>query len=115
MKNFLIICLIIILILSIVDARNRASYRSANIKDKIWNLASKIENKDPNLYRKDPYGNIIHYNSYGNRNDKRGWEIDHIKPKSRGGSDDIINLQALNWYNNIKLSNSINKKNRHHK
>jgi len=42
-----------------------------------------------------------------------GWEIDHIKPKSKNGSDNIRNLQALKTSTNRQLSNSIVKKSRH--
>jgi 5-methylcytosine-specific restriction endonuclease McrA len=29
-----------------------------------------------------------------------GWEIDHIRPVSDGGADDLENLQPLQWENN---------------
>ena len=31
---------------------------------------------------------------------KYGWEIDHLKPVVLGGTDDIENLNALQWQNN---------------
>jgi len=29
-----------------------------------------------------------------------GWEIDHKKPVANGGTDDLDNLQPLQWENN---------------
>jgi hypothetical protein len=35
-----------------------------------------------------------------------GWEIDHIEPVSRGGTDDLENLQPLQWENNRHKSDN---------
>ena len=50
----------------------------------------------------DAAGAIISFSQYGNTHDElnHGWEIDHIKPRALGGSDDIGNLRALHWQNN---------------
>lgn len=37
---------------------------------------------------------------YGNVNSEYGWEIDHIKPVAKFGTDDLDNLQPLQWKNN---------------
>ena len=54
--------------------------------------------EDPNV-RLDVCGTEIHFDQYGKRGD-HGWEIDHIKPKSKGGGDKIKNLQPLHWETN---------------
>jgi len=50
-------------------------------------------------FRKDQCGASMHRPKYGNA-EQWGWEIDHIKPVSRGGTDDLNNLQPLQWENN---------------
>lgn len=62
---------------------------------KAWDKASKIRGRNPNLWRRDDFGNPMYKPSYGHGG-KNGWEIDHIKPKAKGGSDSPRNLRALN-------------------
>ena len=50
--------------------------------------------------------------SYG-KSTSGGWQVDHIKPKSRGGIDTISNLQALKTSVNCSKGNSKVKKSRH--
>lgn len=90
----------------------RTTYHSADCKDKVWNKAKIISGKDKNNIRKDVYGNTIIYNSYG-KYTRFGWQVDHIKPLNKGGSNDILNLQALSTKINNKKSDSLVKKSRH--
>ncbi len=74
------------------------------IIDAIWNKAQTIKDRNPIEYRSDIIGNTIYRHSYG-KHTIMGWEIDHIKPVSKGGTDDLENLQALNTSANIKKGN----------
>lgn len=81
---------------------------------KAWENAKEVRGKDPALYRQDPYGHEMYRHSYGQSSEK-GWEVDHIKPASLGGSDATRNLQALNTSVNRSKGAELRKASRHSK
>ena len=73
-------------------------------KEQAWNNARPISGKNPNLYRRDSAGNPIYKPAYG-KNGSQSWEVDHRKPKSKGGTDSPRNLQALRTKTNRSKGN----------
>ncbi len=69
------------------------SYQSK--KDQVWEKGAKVRGKDSALYRKDAQGNVMYYHSYG-KYSNMGWNIDHSKPQSKGGTDHLNNLNPVN-------------------
>lgn len=67
----------------------------------VWEKAQKIEGYDSNIWRQDFAGAWIRRDSYG-KYTKYGWFIDHLRPLSQGGSNELKNLFPLHWMNQQK-------------
>ncbi len=70
----------------------------------VWNKGQIVQGINSSLRRKDACNAWIDWSQYGNRDSNTGWEIDHIKAVSNGGSDMISNLRPLHWQNNARKS-----------
>ena len=70
----------------------------------VWEKGHKIRGENPDVYRKDKYGNVLYRSSYG-KNSDMGWVIDHKNPKDKKGTESIKNKQPLQTKENLKKSN----------
>jgi hypothetical protein len=73
----------------------------------VFNKAAVIHGKDPNMWRIDGMGKIIKFNSLNSLTSKYSWHQDHIIARTKGGSDELYNLQPLNKLDNIKFSDRL--------
>ncbi len=74
--------------------------------EETWNKAKEIRGKNPNLWRRDDLGNKMYKPAHG-RAGRFGWNVDHVVPKSKGGSDSPRNLRALNTTANLEKGNKL--------
>ena len=74
---------------------------SETIPDDVWKKANSIQTKEGITWGKDYAGAWIRYDKYGDRDSDYGWEADHRKPVAKCGTDDLINLDPLQWENNV--------------
>jgi len=73
----------------------------SDIPDDVWKKGRAIDGYSYDEWRHDEFGKVMKYKEYGNRDSQYGWEVDHIKPKANGGSDDLSNLRPLNYKSNL--------------
>lgn len=77
------------------------------MKKLVWEKGIVIPNYPKDIWRIDPFGGVMNFQEHGNRENKYGWEIDHINPVANGGNDDLKNLQPLSWEMNVKKNNRL--------
>lgn len=73
---------------------------SEELIQKVWEKATVVHEYNSEKFRQAHCKAWIVRSEYGNRESPYGWEIDHIKPLSEGGTDDLSNLRPLQWENN---------------
>jgi hypothetical protein len=73
--------------------------------ERVWQKGTVVPDY-PSASRKDACGAWMERNRYGDRSTSFGWEIDHKHPVALGGTDDLSNLQPLQWENNVHKSDN---------
>ena len=89
----------------ISETINRMSNFTQEKIEAVWKKAKIIEGHNSDIYRQDLAGAWIQRDKFG-KEESFGWEIDHMFPESKGGTDNTENLQPLQWENNRTKSDS---------
>ncbi len=68
----------------------------------VWNKGQVVPGYDPARFRKDVAGAWMEWSKFGDASNELGlgWEIDHLKPVAKDGTDNLYNLRPLQWKNN---------------
>ncbi len=66
---------------------------------KIWRKGDVIFDINPDIIRRDFYGDWIKRDDYENPHSAYGWVIVHIKPESGNGNGEIKDLHPIHWKN----------------
>lgn len=75
-----------------------------------WSRAFVVPGYDPTVWRRDEYRSWIRFADYGDRGSAYGWEVDHVIPLARGGTDIDSNLRALHWRANASLGGLLGRR-----
>ena len=81
-------------------------------KNHCWEKAPKRINLNEDEFRFGAAGALIHYDDYGDEDSKFGWNIDHRKPTSEGGTDENSNIRAMHRENNLAKGDDYKNKNK---
>ena len=72
----------------------------------VWQKGIHIPGYSPSEYRKDMCGFAMKFADYGNTGSQYGWEVDHMIPVNKNGSDHLDNLQPLQWQHNRRKADT---------
>lgn len=81
------------------EATERRAFRPDEVQH-AWEKCDSIAGRNPDIWRRDAVGNVIHRQAYGERQNEFGWEVDHSRPLQLQGTYHPNNLHALQWKQN---------------